>query len=371
MHETPHTPITTTFEIPSGIDVKQSSTEAIGHLQQLVRQFAEDNDINPGDVLYRGYNIDKPLEEGADNWEGFGQPTAFFGTFDSMDPPQHITEDIEAQGEHWQVNPLYHALRSGTLGLYDRAQLGQALDEEFGTFVFNVDQVQVDASEIATIRFSFTTQKAEEATKSPETIEEAGAKELFKPLFDASTERTDEGEVDLQIAKWLVGYAVVNAAKPTPEQKKLIDDKWRAKVTEESLQKAEPNYRMIKQDPQIQGAVDEYVARTGSYLDRDVMAGLRFDPVLRLVVGMRLLGLVDSHPYSIRMGITEKTTNVPGYIKMTSNEYVASLIMAMADGTFKSNESDEIQTDSVGLVTHGLHRSAARGILRSGFHQPR
>jgi hypothetical protein len=71
------------------------------------------------------------------------------------------------------------------------------------------------------------------------------------------------------------------------------------------------------------------------------------------------------------MGITEKTTNVPGYIKMTSNEYVASLIMAMADGTFKSNESDEIQTDSVGLVTHGLHRSAARGILRSGFHQPR
>lgn len=117
----------------------------------------------------------------------------------------------------------------------------------------------------------------------------------------------------------------------------------------------------------MQSAIDEYAARTGRYQDREVMAGLRHDAKLRLAVGVRLLDKIDNYTHTIRIGNGEKAPTARGYEKMTSKDYVASLVLAMADGTFKSNESDAIVTNNVGVATAGLHRTAALDVLRGDF----
>lgn len=369
MFEISRAPTTPTLEIPTGLEISQSSTEAIGHLQQAVRQFAEDNGIEPGNVLYRGYSPNVPIEEGEDNWDGNGQPMPSFGTYDSMDPPELIEPNsIDDQIDRWQVNPLYHALRAGSLGLYDKDKLlelaGQPIDTdvEFGTFVFGLSQTQIDLAEVATMLFIHMPQEVAQPS-SPESVQDLRVAELFKPLVDVSQETVDLDEQSKKIASWLTGSVVEVTKEQENAQKKAADEKWRASVTEQSLLEAEPNFRNIKRYPVVQGAVDEYVARTGKFHDRDIMAGLRHDPLLRLTVGKWLTEAVEAHPYSIRSGIVEKNPSARGYEKMTSKEYVALLMMATVDGTFKTANADDVQRDQFGAVQLGLHRTAAKEVL--------
>lgn len=149
------------------------------------------------------------------------------------------------------------------------------------------------------------------------------------------------------------------STKDDYEKSKLAE---RAQVTGESLKDAFPYFMTLKSDPEIAQAVDTYKrAHPGVYKENDLMQALREDSVLRATVGAQLLKHVDNYKYHISYE-SQKNPNHPGYgdLRLTQKEYVALLMLAMADGTFKKpTEAFAITRSKSGEVMNGRHRQVA------------
>jgi hypothetical protein len=131
----------------------------VAEINKAVHQFLEANHINPEDVLFAGFDNTSSKAEGSEHWENGDLPYFFFGNIHSLQPPDSFTNDPDDQGEHWAVNPIKYALKSGTLGVFDKKTLQSAGElesdsediQDYGTYVFRVDPLYVEKAKIATL----------------------------------------------------------------------------------------------------------------------------------------------------------------------------------------------------------------------------
>lgn len=202
-----------------------------------------------------------------------------------------------------------------------------------GNSIIGTNLIAQARQDVARDRAELSSAGLNEAADSPEL---ARAKQLFAPL-------------------------------PRPEElgRDDADMRWRASVTDASLKEAEGYFRGLKTDLELYSTFQAYTDRTGNYKDYDVMAGIRHDPELRIKVGQSLQREAKANEYAVRSGPEQKSPNARGYegIKPTSQEYVALLMLAMVDGTFKSADADPGRNEKFYSPTVGLHRPVAERLL--------
>jgi len=207
---------------------------------------------------------------------------------------------------------------------------------------------------------------------------------LFAPLLDLDAQKTpdrpaesggtskaadaiyakDDGPYDALLAETAKARSEVDYTKKGLEE--------RSRVTEESVDAAQRQLIGIRiADPVLDKLLTDFDPKH-ELNSTGLLQAIRTNQGLRMAVGMRIRDAVAKHPYSVREGIQKKRPDAPGYNEMpqdmTSKEYVALLVLAMIDGSYKANTSDSIQKSKDGDTARGKHRDAANSVIR-GFRE--
>lgn len=143
----------------------------------------------------------------------------------------------------------------------------------------------------------------------------------------------------------------------------------REKTSEESIEEAMSIlHTAVQRDATIKRIMEAHLGEADS--EEGLLEALRSDIELRCELGRHFMEKIPTVPYlPERVERNDpnnlKNPNYPGYMAMTSHEYVAVLALSMIDGSFHTDSEEGIGRNEFGEVTFGQHRHAARQVLDS------
>lgn len=193
------------------------------------------------------------------------------------------------------------------------------------------------------------------------TLDASDASQSYDDLRGLWEEMRDE-EVESRTKSYLER---MQAVKPNP----------RDEATKEGVELARETYRRtVQRDYVLKNIVGKYMK---SYAPLEVMNGIRLKHELRCEILYHFMNKImtirDSQPGILPERVRYNDENVlksPSYQgypvgEMSSDEYVAMLMLAMIDGSFNPSRAEQVKSheNSDGTPGYGQHREAARAVL--------